>query len=123
MLIGLVTISCKNDSKESESKEAKKPTVLDDSTFVELAARQNLLIQEYYIRIKLVKSDSEKVFLSNEFKKETDEILSEHGISLEQINNYLDEMQGDSQKAMELKGKIVSKIKESIAEKSNTESQ
>lgn len=123
MLIGLVTISCKNDSKESESKEAKKPTVLDDSTFVELAARQNLLIQEYYIRIKHVKSDSEKVFLSNEFKKETDEILSEHGISLEQINNYLDEMQGDSQKAMELKGKIVSKIKELSAEESNTESQ
>lgn len=123
MLTVLVTISCKNDSKESESKEVKKPTVLDDSTFVELAARQNLLIQEYYIRIKQVKSDSEEVILSNEFNKETEKILGEHGVSREQLNNYLDEMLSDTQKTLELQRKIVTRIKELIAEESNTKSQ
>jgi hypothetical protein len=123
ILTGLMTISCKNDSKESESKEAKKPRVLDDSTFVELAARQNLLFQEYYIKAQQIRSDSQKVILSNEFNKETEKILSEHGISRDQLNNYLDEMLSDTQKTLELQGKIVTRVRELVSEKSNTENQ
>ena len=118
MFAGLVTINCKKDSKEA--KTTKK---LDDSTFVELAARQNLLIQTYYYKAQQVKSDSEKVILSDEFSEETEKILDAHGISREQLNNYIGEMSSDTQKTQEIHGKVVTRIKELIAEASKAESQ
>ena len=118
MFAGLVSISCKKGSKE-----VKTTRKLDDSTFVELAARQNLLIQEYYLRMKQIKSDSEKVLLSDEFNEKTEKILDAHGFSREQINSYLDEMESDSLKAQELQQKVVARIKELIVEAKEAESQ
>lgn len=118
ILTGLINISCKKDSKGT--KTTKK---LDDSTFVELAARQNLLIKKYHYKLQQVKSDSDNVLLSSEFKKETDEILSEHGISREQLKNYVEEMLKDTQKIQELQGKIINRMKELIAEASKPEEQ
>jgi hypothetical protein len=118
MFAGLVAINCKKDSKET--KTTRK---LDDSTFVELAARQNFLIQKYYLRMKQIKSDSEKVILSDEFNKETEKILDAHGFSREQLNNYIDEMSSDTQKMQEIQGKVVTRIRELIAESKEAKSQ
>jgi hypothetical protein len=115
LLIGLVTVNCKKSSDESKS-ETKKSAKLDDSTFVEIAAEQNLLIQRYQIKGQQLKSDSEKAVIADEFKKETEEILSEHGISRAQIDSYIEVIQNDTQKTKELQEKIVKRIKEKITE-------
>lgn len=122
LLMGLVTISCKKSSEKSES-ETKKTGVLDDSTFVEIAAEQNLLIQEYQVKGQQMKSDSERTILADEFTKETKGILNKYGISRAQVDSYVKVLESDTQKAQELQEKIVSRIREKIAEETPPESQ
>jgi hypothetical protein len=113
MCAGLITINCK-----SESKEEKASVKLNDSLFVEIVVQQGELLQKYQLRGQQAKTDSARQLILDEIKAETEKMLSDYGISEEQLKTYVKEIESDSARVKMLRGHIIERTKEMIMKKS-----
>lgn len=113
MVSGIFTINCKNGSEGSKTSVG-----LNDSVFVEIVAKQGLMMQKYQLQGQQAESDSARKLISDAFKKEMEEMLSDYGISEEEFKSYAQEIQTDTQRVKELQKRIINKTRAMMMEKS-----
>lgn len=91
------------------SEESKK---MDEEKFVDIAAKQSLLLNYYRSKIMGVKDSSSKEQLKKDAQKRIYKIYEKHGVTESQFRSYGEKIKKDSTKMKEITTRIMKRVGE-----------